>query len=52
MKIKLLKPWGMSAVGDILTDVNKPVADLLIERGTGELVKPKQKRAKKCSNGK
>jgi hypothetical protein len=52
MKIKLLKHYGMSGPGDILPEVNKPVADLLIRRGIGVEVKPKKKRAKKCSNTK
>jgi hypothetical protein len=50
MKIKLLKHFGMSAPGDILTDVNKPVAELLIKRKIAVLVKKKAK--KKCSNTK
>jgi hypothetical protein len=50
MKIKLLKHYGMSAPGDVLPDVNRPVADLLISRGIAVLVKKKAK--KKCSNTK
>jgi hypothetical protein len=52
MKLELLKHYGMSAPGDILTDVNKPVADLLIQREIAVLVKPKKKAKKKCSNTK
>ena len=52
MKIRLLKPYGMSGVGDILTDVNKPVAELLITRKIAEAIIAKKKKAKKCSNTK
>lgn len=50
MKIKLLKAYCMSAAGDVL-DLNKPVADLLIQRKIAVLVKSKKK-AKKCLNTK
>ncbi len=36
MKIRLLKPYQMSSVGDVL-DPAKPVALLLIERGVATL---------------
>jgi hypothetical protein len=56
MKIKLLKHYGMSGPGDTLTNVNKPIADLLIRREIGVLVEPekkvKKKAKKKCSNTK
>jgi hypothetical protein len=52
MKIKLLKHYGMSAPGDILPDVAKPVADLLIQRKIAVLVTSKKKANKKCSNTK
>ena len=47
MKIKLLKPYGMSPAGAVLPDVNKPVADLLITRGIAEAVVIKKKAKKK-----
>jgi len=48
MKIELIKPWGLSPSGTILHNINKPIADLLIER---KIARPiKKKRAKK--NGK
>ena len=55
MIIKLLKQWGMSAPGDVLPNVAKPVADLLIQREIGVEVKPKKKakrKASKCLNTK
>jgi hypothetical protein len=45
MKIELLKIWGLGNVGDILPDVNKPVAELLIKRGIAKRFK--KKKAKK-----
>jgi len=51
MKIELLKHYGMSAPGDILTDVNPPVAKLLIQRKVAKKVVVKRK-SKKCSNTK
>jgi hypothetical protein len=35
MKIRLLEPYGLSAIGDVL-DPDPPVAQLLIERGAAE----------------
>ena len=52
MKIKLLKDYGMSLSGAVLPNVNKPVADLLIQRGIARAIIPRKKRAKKCSNTK
>lgn len=46
MKIKLLKPYGMSPAGGVLDNVNKPVADLLIKRKIAKLFKPKKKAAR------
>ena len=43
MNIKLLKPWGMSSVGDILYNINESVAELLIKRKIAELIVPKKK---------
>jgi hypothetical protein len=51
MKIELLKPYGVSAVGDILNP-GQAIADMLIERKIAKLVVTKKKRAKKCSNTK
>ena len=47
MRIELIKPWGMSAAGEMLKNVNKPVADLLIQRNIAKLVVVKKKKAKK-----
>ena len=44
MKIELLKQYGRSAPGDILTDVNPPVAELLIQRKIAKKVVVKRKR--------
>lgn len=33
MRIELLKPYGMSAAGDVLPEVPAPVAAQLIKRG-------------------
>jgi len=51
MKIELLKPYQMSAKGEIINP-GKAVADILIERKIAKAILPKKKRAKKCSNGK
>ena len=44
MIIKLLKPYGMSAIGAVLETVNKPVADLLIKRKIAKMFKPRKKK--------
>jgi hypothetical protein len=51
MKIELLKPYGMSAVGDILNP-GQSITDMLIERKIAKLVIVKKKKARKCSNTK
>lgn len=38
MKIKLLKPWGMSAPGEVLPNVADGVAEQLIHRGIAKAV--------------
>jgi len=47
MKIKLLKPYGMSPKGAVLPNVNEPIADLLIKRGIAEAVIVVKKKTKK-----
>jgi hypothetical protein len=42
MKIRLLEPYGLSAIGDVL-DPDPPVAQLLIDRGAAELLPPETK---------
>lgn len=37
--IKLIKPWHLHPAGQVLT-VDAPVADLLIESGRAEEIKP------------
>jgi len=37
MRLELLKPWGYSAVGDVLPEVPKSTADLLIKRGIAKV---------------
>jgi hypothetical protein len=51
MKIELLKPYQMSAKGDILNP-GKAVADILIGRKIAKAIVPKKKKGKKCLNGK
>ena len=43
MRIKLLKPYGMSVAGAILENVNKPVATLLIQRKIAKALRKKKK---------
>ena len=38
MRIELLKPYGISAPGAVLTDVPPPVAELLIARGVAKCI--------------
>jgi len=42
MRLELLKPYGMSAKGDVLPDVPKSVADELIKRGIAKAMDPAQ----------
>ena len=51
MKIELLKPYQMSAKGEIINP-GQAVADILIGRKIAKAVIIKKKRAKKCSSGK
>jgi hypothetical protein len=44
MKIQLLKPYGMAKVGDILPNVNKPVAEQLILRNIAKKYTKKRKK--------
>lgn len=48
MKILLIKPYRTLPSGEILDDVAKPVADLLIERKIARLYR--KKKAKKNDN--
>ena len=45
MKIELLKPYGLANAGDILPNVNRPVAEQLINRGIAK--RYTKKKAKK-----
>jgi hypothetical protein len=38
MRLRLLKPYGYAAPGDILPSVDKPVADLLVKRGVAVVI--------------
>ena len=38
MKLELLKPWGLSAPGDILPDVPKGTAEALVKRGIAKVL--------------
>jgi len=38
VKLELLKPWGIGAVGDVLPEVPKGVAEQLIKRGIAKVV--------------
>ena len=50
MKIELLKHYGMSSPGNVLDNVNKPVADLLIKRKIAKIFKPKKSKKKASKN--
>jgi len=48
MKIVLIENYQMSMIGDVLENVNKPVADLLIQR---KIAKRYVAKRKKKANG-
>jgi hypothetical protein len=38
MRLRLLKHYSLSAPGDILPDVDKPVAEVLVARGVAVVI--------------
>jgi len=46
MKIEFLKRYGLSEIGDVLENVNKPIAESLIFRKIAKLVLPKKDKKK------
>lgn len=54
MRLKLLKPYGISAPGTILPCVAHPIAELLVGRGVAVVLTEKKTKKKKQeqTNGK
>jgi len=44
MRLKLLKPYGVSPIGFILPEVAPPIAEILIQRKIAIIVKTKKKK--------